>query len=56
MARYKIKGRESDSERILSYNIGLGLHDILYASKIYNMLKKHSNDIKIVRETDKFWI
>ena len=52
----KIKGRESDNERILSYNIGLGLHDILYASKIYNMLKEHSNDIKIVRETDKFWI
>ena len=32
-------GRESDSERILSYNIGLGLHDVLYASRIYDMLK-----------------
>lgn len=35
----EVKGRESDSERILSYNIGLGLHDVLYASRIYDMLK-----------------
>ncbi|MBO7312824.1 MAG: ornithine cyclodeaminase [Alistipes sp.] len=32
-------GRESDTERILSSNIGLGLHDVLYASRIYDMLK-----------------
>lgn len=49
-------GRESDKERILSYNIGLGLHDIVYASKIYEVLKEQSNDIRIVRETEKFWI
>lgn len=35
----KTKGRTSDNERILSYNIGLGLHDVLYAVKICNMLK-----------------
>lgn len=29
-----IPGRVSDSERILSYNIGLGLHDIFFADKI----------------------
>ena len=52
----KIKGRESDKDRILSYNIGLGLHDIVYASKIYEILKEQSNDIRIVRETEKFWI
>lgn len=52
----KIKGRESDTERILSYNIGLGLHDIVYASKIYEVFKEKSNDIKILRETNKFWI
>lgn len=34
----EIPGRENDSERILSYNIGLGLHDALYASKIIQML------------------
>lgn len=52
----KIKGRESDRERILSYNIGLGLHDIVYASKIYETLKEDSNEMEIVRETEKFWI
>lgn len=30
----KIEGRTSDSERIISYNIGLGIHDVLYANKI----------------------
>ena len=35
----EVAGRENDSERILSYNIGLGLHDVLYASRIYDMLK-----------------
>lgn len=52
----KIKGRESDKERILSYNIGLGLHDVVYASKIYDKLKDSSGDVEIVRETEKFWI
>lgn len=34
------RGRESDEERILSYNIGLGLHDVYYSYKIYAMLQK----------------
>lgn len=33
----RIPGRESDLERILSYNIGLGLHDVFYASKIIGL-------------------
>ena len=33
-------GRESNEERILSYNIGLGLHDVYYSHKIYAMLQK----------------
>lgn len=52
----KIKGRESDNERILSYNIGLGLHDIVYATKIYEVLKDSSQNIEVEHETDKFWI
>lgn len=52
----KIKGRESDKERILSYNIGLGLHDIVYASKIYEILKDNALEFKIEHETEKFWI
>lgn len=34
----RIPARTSDTERILSYNIGLGLHDIYFANKIYAML------------------
>lgn len=52
----KAAGRESEQERILSYNIGLGLHDVVYASKIYEILKDDSNEIELVRETEKFWI
>ena len=51
-----IPGRESDSERILSYNIGLGLHDLVYNSKIYEMVKDRINDYPVQRETEKFWI
>lgn len=50
------RGRESDKERILSYNIGLGLHDIVFASKIYEKLKESTTDITLTRETEKFWI
>lgn len=36
----RIEGRASDNERIIAYNIGLGLHDVLYASKILDILSK----------------
>jgi len=31
----KVPARTSDSERILVYNIGLGLHDVFFANKLY---------------------
>ena len=34
----KASGRESDSQRIIAYNIGIALHDIVFASKIYDKL------------------
>lgn len=34
----KNPGRQNDDERILSYNIGLGLHDIYFAHKILNLI------------------
>ena len=52
----KKAGRESDTERILSYNIGLGLHDVVYASKIYRTLDPESSEMSLKRETEKFWI
>lgn len=34
----RISARESNEERILSYNIGIGLHDVYFANKIYEKL------------------
>ena len=34
----KAYGRQSAEDRIISYNIGLGLHDVWFASNIYNMI------------------
>jgi len=33
-------GRASDNERIIAYSVGISLHDVLFAWKIYNMIKK----------------
>ena len=50
-------GRTSDKERIISYNIGIGLHDVLFASKIYDLADKtHLQSVSIDREDKKFWI
>lgn len=34
----KVTGRDNDEQRIIAYNIGLGLHDVLFASNIYERL------------------
>ena len=52
----KAKGRENDSERIISYNVGIGLHDVYFASMIFEMLQERSMEIKFEKETSKFWI
>ena len=50
-------GRENDKERIIAYNIGLGLHDILFACKIYERLNKAQFPFFMQeKETAKFWI
>lgn len=51
------KGRLDDNQRIIDYNYGLGLHDVLFASKIYEMLENDNvPEIRYVKETDKFWV
>ncbi|NMA84031.1 MAG: ornithine cyclodeaminase [Epulopiscium sp.] len=51
------KGRESDDERILVYNIGVSIHDVNFASKIYQMmLNKESETLSLQAPTEKFWI
>jgi ornithine cyclodeaminase len=49
-------GRLSDKQRIIDYNYGLALHDVVYAAKIYERLNEKSQDIIIERETAKFWV
>lgn len=50
-------GRKSQEQRIINYNYGLALHDVVYASKLYKMLKdKTALEIEIARETAKFWV
>ena len=50
-------GRKGQEQRIIDYNYGLGLHDVVYASKIYEMVAdKDVPCVGIVKETDKFWV
>lgn len=49
-------GRRSDEQRIIDYNYGLALHDVVFAAKIFEKLKNESQDVIIERETAKFWI
>ena len=58
----KAIGRENDKERILAYNIGVSVHDINYAARIYQMMKDNPDlydkltDADMHDPTDKFWI
>lgn len=51
-------GRKSDSQRIIDYNYGLGLHDVVFASKIYELVKDSEkvSEIEIKKEADKYWV
>lgn len=50
-------GRRSQEQRIIDYNYGLALHDVVYASLIYERVADMNiPSINIIKETDKFWI
>ena len=50
-------GRTSQEERILSYNYGLALHDIVFASKIYEHIKNTDIDsFSYSRQDIKTWM
>lgn len=50
-------GRKSQEQRIIDYNYGLALHDVVYASKIYELVaNKDVPNIEIIKETEKFWV
>ena len=48
-------GRTCDTERILVYNIGIALHDVFFAQKIYGMLKDDAPELPLCPPTEKFW-
>lgn len=51
------QGRRAEDQRIIDYNYGLALHDVVFASKILEMVAdKDLPNIEIVKETEKFWI
>lgn len=51
------KGRESDKERILAYNIGIALHDIYFAAKIYDLTAAMSlPEVQTSSLTTKYWV
>lgn len=51
-------GRENEKERILAYNIGVSMHDINFATHIYQLIKDNPDliDIDMNEPTEKFWI
>lgn len=52
-----IPGRENNRERILAYNIGVSMHDIAFAAKIYEMLDLDDLvDVELEQPNDKFWV
>lgn len=51
------KGRTSDDMRIIDYNYGLALHDVLYAAKIFEMIENMDvPTVEIKKETEKYWV
>lgn len=54
----KAIGRQNDKERILVYNIGISMHDINFAAKIFQMLSDNSElpEIDLHAPKDKFYI
>ena len=52
----KNPGRTNDDERILSYNYGLALHDIVFASKIYEKTINTSQGFEYQKQDQKTWV
>ena len=48
--------RQSAEERILCYNIGIGLHDVFFASRILHRMKGQLPEIVLQKEHTKFWV
>ena len=52
----KNPGRTNDEERILSYNYGLALHDIVFASKIFEKSQTDVTGFEYKKQDQKTWV
>ncbi len=52
----KAAGRESDSEKIIAYNVGLSMHDMNFANKVFELCGNVGTEISLDPPTDKFWV
>lgn len=52
----KNPGRTSEDERILSYNYGIALHDIVFASRIYEKAITETSGFEYVKQSKKIWV
>ncbi len=49
-------GRRSATERILAYNIGIALHDVVFASRVYDMCSAGAPGVSLGKTRGKFWV
>ncbi len=52
----KAVGRENDSEKIIAYNVGLSMHDMNFANKVFELCGNVGTEISLDPPTDKFWV
>ncbi len=52
------EGRVNDTEKILAYNIGISMHDIYFAERIYEVaqVKQGGQEFSLDSPKEKFWI
>lgn len=52
----RVAGRDSNSQRIIAYNIGIALHDVVFASKIYDMVAAKEPTDRLNEGLAKHWV
>ena len=52
----RVAGRDSNSQRIIAYNIGIALHDVVFASKIYDMVAAKEPTARLNEGLAKHWV
>ncbi len=52
----KNPGRTHNEERILSYNYGIALHDIVFASRIYEKARANATGFELKKQESNIWV